>query len=346
MQTPAPDVTVVIVNYETRDDTVACVASVLEHLDGVDAQVVVVDNGSRDGSAAALRAAHPGIDVVEAGENLGFARAVNRGAALARGEFVLLLNPDALMLEHSLPRLIGFARENPQYRIVGGRTLRADLTLEPSSCWGAPTLWSLSMYATMLSTVFRRSRLFDPESLGTWQRDTIREVPIITGCLLLIRRDDFVELGGMDEDFFLYGEDAEFSMRAAARGMARVVYPPAAIIHTVGGSSARQLEGLHGARRQGHLPREDLAATASGRRGAAAQGGCRRARRARDADAARRSARGRPSGAGAPTGHRATRTPSPRCSAGRSPSPPPRSGPGAFRLARPRSLQRPAAIGR
>lgn len=243
MQTPAPDVTVVIVNYETRDDTVACVGSVLSHLGGVDAQVVVVDNGSRDGSAAALRAAHPGIDVIEAGENLGFARAVNRGAALARGEFVLLLNPDALMLEHSLPRLIRFARENPQYRIVGGRTLRADLTLEPSSCWGAPTLWSLSMYATMLSTVFRRSRLFDPESLGTWPRDTIREVPIITGCLLLIRRDDFVALGGMDEDFFLYGEDAEFSMRAAARGMARVVYPPAAIIHTVGGSSAGSSKG-------------------------------------------------------------------------------------------------------
>jgi GT2 family glycosyltransferase len=238
-----PDVTVVIVNYETRDDTIACVASVLEHAGRLEEQVVVVDNGSRDGSAAALRAAHPGIDVIEAGENLGFARAVNRGVSIARGEFVLLLNPDAVMLENSLPRLIAFARENPQYGIVGGRTLREDLTLEPSSCWGAPTLWSLSMYATMLSTVFRRSRLFDPESLGSWRRDTIREVPIITGCLLLIRRDDFVELGGMDEDFFLYGEDAEFSMRAAARGMARVVYPPAAIIHTVGGSSAGSSKG-------------------------------------------------------------------------------------------------------
>ena len=240
---PSTDVTVVIVNYETRDDTIAWGASVLEPAGRLTAQVVVVDNGSRAGSAAARRAAHPGIDVVEAGENLGFARAVNRGAAVARGEFVLLLNPDAVMLEDSLPRMIAFARENPQYRIVGGRTLREDLTLEPSSCWGAPTLWSLTMYATMLSTVFKRSRVFDPESLGPWPRDTIREVPIITGCLLLIRREDFAELGGMDEDFFLYGEDAEFSMRAAARGMARVVYPPAAIIHTVGGSSAGSSKG-------------------------------------------------------------------------------------------------------
>jgi GT2 family glycosyltransferase len=94
------------------------------------------------------------------------------------------------------------------------------------------------MYATMLSTVFKRSRIFDPESLGNWERNTIREVPIITGCLLLISHADFEDLGGMDEDFFLYGEDAEFSMRAEARGMVRLVYPPAAIIHTVGGSTS------------------------------------------------------------------------------------------------------------
>ncbi|QKJ20288.1 glycosyltransferase family 2 protein [Microbacterium hominis] len=240
---PAADVTVVIVNFNTRDDTVACVGSVLATRGDLDVHVVVVDNGSVDGSVDALRAAHPGIHVIEAGENLGFARAVNRGAAVAEGEFVLLLNPDALMLEESLPALVSFARDNPQYRVFGGRTLRGDLTLEPSSCWGAPSLWSLTMYATMLSTVFKRSRLFDPESLGRWPRNTIREVPIITGCLLLISRDDFAELGGMDEDFFLYGEDAEFSMRAAAHGMTRLVYPPAAIIHTVGGSSAGSSKG-------------------------------------------------------------------------------------------------------
>lgn len=240
---PTPDVSIIIVSYETRDDTVACVESVLAHRGDVDTEVIVVDNGSRDQSAAALREAHPGIEVIEASENLGFARAVNRGAAHATGDYVLLLNPDALMLEDSLPRLVGFARANPQYGIFGGRTLRADLTLEPSSCWGAPTLWSLTMYATLLSTIFRGSKLLDPESLGGWRRDTIREVPIITGCLLLIRRADFEDLGGMDEDFFLYGEDAEFSMRAAARGMARVVYPPATIVHTVGGSSKGSSKG-------------------------------------------------------------------------------------------------------
>ena len=93
------------------------------------------------------------------------------------------------------------------------------------------------MFATMLSTAFKRSPVFDPESLGRWQRDTVREVPIITGCLLLVRLADWERLGGMDEDYFLYGEDAEFSMRAGRAGLRRVVVPDAVIVHEVGGSS-------------------------------------------------------------------------------------------------------------
>lgn len=237
------DLSVIIVNYNTRDDTVAAVQSVVRHRGELEIQVIVVDNGSVDGSVEALRALSPTVEIIEAGENLGFARGVNRGAARARAEYLLLLNPDTTVLPDSLERLVRFARASPQYRIFGGRTVRADGSPEPSSCWGAPSLWSLTMFALMLSTAFKRSRVFDPESLGRWERDTIREVPIITGCLLLIATDDFRSLGGMDEDYFLYGEDAEFSMRAGARGMARVIYPPATIVHTVGGSSSGGTKG-------------------------------------------------------------------------------------------------------
>ena len=79
-----PDVSIIIVNYNTRDDTIACVSSVLAHRDDLDVQIVVVDNGSVDGSVEALREAHPGIDVIDAGRNLGFARGVNRGVAASR----------------------------------------------------------------------------------------------------------------------------------------------------------------------------------------------------------------------------------------------------------------------
>jgi len=231
------DLSVIIVNYNTREATSACLGSVLGASGSVDLDVVVVDNGSSDGSAAAFGDRFPETTVIEAGENLGFARGVNLGARSASGTWLLLLNPDTIVLPGSLPALLDFAERHPEYGVFGGRTLRPDGTVDPSSCWGAPSLWSLTMFATMLSTAFKRSPVFDPESLGRWQRDSVREVPIITGCLLLLRRADYERLGGMDEDYFLYGEDAEFSMRAGRAGLRRVVVPEAVIVHEVGGSS-------------------------------------------------------------------------------------------------------------
>ncbi|GAA4170383.1 glycosyltransferase [Gryllotalpicola koreensis] len=233
--------TVVIVSYNTREQTLACLdslAAAAEGAPGLELSTIVVDNGSADGSAEAVRVRHPSVLVIEAGENLGFAAGVNRGVARATGEYVLLLNPDTTVLPGALAALVDYAVAHPEHGLYGGRTLAADGSLEPSSCWGAPSLWSLLCFATGLSTAFARSRVFDPESLGRWARDTVREVPVITGCLLLVRRSDWNRLGGMDERFFLYGEDADFSLRAAAAGMRPVIVPAATIVHTVGGSTS------------------------------------------------------------------------------------------------------------
>ncbi len=231
-----PTVDVIVVNYNTRDRTLECIASVLaQGIPGL--RVILVDNGSRDGSVAAIRDAHPDVLIVEPGENVGFARGVNRGVEAGSADYVLLLNPDATVFPGSLEALVHFAETHPSHGLYGGRTVKPDGTLDASSCWGAPSLWSLVSFATGLSTLLRGSAVFDPESLGGWQRDTVREVPIITGCLLLIRRADWELLGGMDERFFLYGEDAEFSARARRRGMRPVVVPDAVIQHDVGGST-------------------------------------------------------------------------------------------------------------
>jgi len=232
-----PTVDVIVVNFNTRERTIECLSSVLaQGIQGL--SVILVDNGSTDGSVSAIADAHPGVTIVDVGENVGFARGVNRGVAASGADYVLLLNPDASVFPGSLEALVAFAVRHPEHGMYGGRTVRADGSLDPSSCWGAPTLWSLTSFATGLSTVFKHSRVFDPESLGSWQRDTVREVPVITGCLLLARRRDWDAVGGMDERFFLYGEDAEFSARARARGFRPVVVPEAVIQHDVGGSTA------------------------------------------------------------------------------------------------------------
>lgn len=233
----APELAIVIVNYNTRDEVVACVRSVLLTTT-VPLEIVVVDNGSADGSVAALREFGAPVTVVEAGANLGFATGVNRGAEHSHARWVLLLNPDTIVLDGAIDSLVSFADAHPEYGVYGGRTLRPDGSTDPRSCWGAMTLWSIASFALGLTTIFKRSRLFDPESLGRWNRDTVREVPIVTGCLLLISRDDWQRLGGMDERFFLYGEDAEFSLRAHKKGLRPVIVPDATIIHAVGGSTA------------------------------------------------------------------------------------------------------------
>ena len=231
-------VSVVVVSYNVKDWIVRCLGS-LAAATSHDLDVIVVDNASRDGSAEAVEVAFPEVTVVRNAHNLGFGRAANQGAELATGDYLLLLNPDGYAEPGSLDALVAFAQRNPQYVIVGGRTISPEGELDPRSCWAAPTLWSLASSAAMLSTLRPRSPLFDPEAMGDFGRDHARPVDIVTGCLLLVRMADWRALGGFDERFFMYGEDAELCLRAAAEtGRQCAVTPEATMVHAVGASSA------------------------------------------------------------------------------------------------------------
>lgn len=232
------DVSILVVSYNTADLTVRCLESAIAESAGVSTEIIVVDNASTDGSAAVIREKCPSVELIEQKVNLGFGRAVNLAASRARGEYLLLLNPDAVVLDRAVAELLTFARRRPRGGIYGGRTLRPDGTVDPSSCWGTPSLWSFTCFGLGLSTVLRGSRLFDPESLGTWPRNTVREVGVVTGCLLLVRRDLFESLDGFDPRFFMYGEDTDLSMRARAAGYRPVITPAAVIVHHVGASSS------------------------------------------------------------------------------------------------------------
>jgi N-acetylglucosaminyl-diphospho-decaprenol L-rhamnosyltransferase len=231
------DVSILIVTYHCRGDALECLRSIESSSEEVSHEIIVLDNASQDGTVELVRERFPQVRLLALDRNVGFARGVNRAAREAQGEYLLLLNPDVVVHSGTVTRLVEFARRSPQHGIYGGRTLSPDGSVHPASCWGLPTLWSQFCFATMLSTVFRRSRLFDPESLGRWQRDSEREVGFVTGCLLLIRRSLWDELGGFDPRFFMYGEETDLALRAYALGYRPAITPNAVITHEIGVST-------------------------------------------------------------------------------------------------------------
>lgn len=236
------DVSVLVVSYGTRELTLAALAAIRAAIasrdDGPRFEVLVVDNASPDDSAEAIAATFPDVRLLVLDENAGFARGNNLAAAEARGRYLLLVNPDTVVEPDALHAVFEFAEAHPAAGIVGGRTTFADGTLNPTSCWRRPTVWSVFCLGAGLTSLFRRSSIFDPESMGRWARDDARRVDIVTGCFLLVRREVWDALGGFDESFTMYGEDFDLSLRAAALGIERWHCPDARLVH-LGGASEK-----------------------------------------------------------------------------------------------------------
>ena len=236
-----PELSVLVISYNTRDLTLACLEALQRTTDDLAIEIIVFDNASTDGSARALSERYSDaaeVVLIASDENLGFARANNLSARRARGCHLLLLNPDTLVRPGAVGAALAFAREHPEAGVVGGRTFFPDGSLNPASCWGRPTVWSLFCHALGLTVLFRGNRLLDPESLGSWQRDSVRRVDIVSGCFLLIERTLWRSLEGFDEDFFMYGEDADLSLRATAAGRPCMITPAAELVHYGGASES------------------------------------------------------------------------------------------------------------
>lgn len=231
------DVAIIIVTYNSAGEIAACLRSVIDECENVSQQIIVVDNASKDRTVDLIRDGFPSVDLVLPGKNLGFAAGVNLGVKHSTSDFVLLLNPDTLIVRNAIGRIVEFARMHPRHGLYGGRTLAPDGSLEPSSCWGTPSLWSMFLFAFGVTTLAPRNRWLDPESLGAWQRNSVREVGVITGCFLLAPRTVWDELAGFDLRYFMYGEDVDLSIRARKAGYRPVICPTAELVHEIGKSS-------------------------------------------------------------------------------------------------------------
>lgn len=238
-----PVVSVIVVSYNTRAMTLACLRSVADQTT-VPYELIVVDNASGDGSADAIGECAPGAMLLAEPTNHGFAAANNIAARAASAPRLLLLNPDTVVLDGAIDRLVEFAGLTPTNGIWGGKTLFGDGSLNPSSCWRRMTLWSLLCRVLGLDRRFANSAVFNSEAYGGWERDTERHVDIVSGCFLLIDTELWNRLGGFDERYVMYGEEADLCDRARRRGCRPAITPTAEIVH-YGGASERVRSDKH-----------------------------------------------------------------------------------------------------
>ena len=216
--------------------TIECLESIFNQNATETFEIILVDNNSTDDSAIEIEKKFPQIQLIPLQENIGFARANNLASKSVKSKRILLLNPDTIILDRAIDRLSQFAETHPDALLWGGRTVFGPGDLNPTSCWRFMSVWSIFCFATGLSTLFKNIPVFNTEAYGNWTRDSIREVDFITGCFLLIDRPLWEKLGGFDEKFFMYAEEADLCYRARQLGARPLFTPGATIIHYGGAS--------------------------------------------------------------------------------------------------------------
>lgn len=229
------DLSIVIINWNTRDMLRDCLQTVFAGLGDLNAEVIVVDNASTDGSGLMVATEFPQIRLISNVANRGFAAANNQGFAAAKGRHVLLLNSDTLVLGAVLPAMVDFMDAHPAVGIMGPRVLNRDGTMQVSAT-GFPTLGRLVAQTLGLN----RFKAFDGYRMAQWDRRSQREVEVISGCCMLVRGSALQKVGPLDADFFFYGEETDWCRRFADAGWQVVFAPVGEIVH-FGGGSVRSL---------------------------------------------------------------------------------------------------------
>ncbi len=231
------DVSVIIVSWNTRELLLKCVASIYESTSNISIEIIVVDNSSADGSVDAIRGCHPNIRVIANGSNVGFAAANNRGIHVARGAYLLLLNPDTIVLPGVIHNCFNYARAHPDVAAIGCQVLESENRIQRTG-FSFPTPWNLFLVESGLSKAFPKSNVFGKPELGWWDRNSEMDVDVVSGMFMFIPMQALKQVGPMDEDYFVYAEEADLCFRLRKAGWRCVFAPIGQIIHLEGGGKS------------------------------------------------------------------------------------------------------------
>jgi GT2 family glycosyltransferase len=246
---------VIVVSWNTREELQACLESVLAGLRGISGEVIVVDNGSADGSPEMVESRFPQVHLVCNGQNLGFAAGCNIGLQVASGRYLLLLNPDTIVLDDVLDATIRYLDAHQNVGAFGCRVLNPDGTAQ-QTCFRDPSVLNTVLGLTGLARL-RWPRIFGRERMTHWPRDSERDVDVVTGCYLAVPRRVVDHVGPLDSGYFFCGEEADWCRRIRSKGWAVRFAPIGEIIHLEGVagrklSERRDLLGMAGLVRYVH----------------------------------------------------------------------------------------------
>lgn len=240
---PSPDVSVVIVSWNVCELLRACLQAIVRGRKMLDLEIIVVDSGSTDASAAMVRQAFPWVKLVTCDENVGFPKGNNLGITRASGRHILLLNPDTEVQAGALSTMADYLEKHPDVGVVGPQLLNPDGSVQ-SSRRRFPTLATAFLESTWLQDIAPKAVLHRYYALDLPDGEPA-EVDWLTGACLMVRRQVVDEVGGLDEAYFMYSEELDWCRRIKAAGW-RVVYVPAAqVLHHVGKSSEQAVTARH-----------------------------------------------------------------------------------------------------
>lgn len=229
---------IVIVSYNVRYQLEQCLRSVERASQGIDVNIWVVDNASSDGTIPYLRDRFPSVHYIENKDNAGFSRANNQGIRFGKGSYVLLLNPDTIVGEDVLRGCLQFLEEHPEVGATGVRMLHPNGSFAPESRRGLPTPFTSFCKMTGLSTLFPKSKWFGRYYMRYLNTEEPNPIEVISGAFCMVRRKALDNIGLLDEQFFMYGEDIDLSYRLLQAGW-KNYYLPLTILHYKGESTVK-----------------------------------------------------------------------------------------------------------
>ncbi|SCY69675.1 Glycosyltransferase, GT2 family [Flavobacterium anhuiense] len=230
---------VVILNYNVRYFLELCLLSVQEAIATIDAEIIVVDNNSSDGSVLMMKQKFPDVKLIENKENFGFPKGNNIGVRQAKGKYVCILNPDTVVAEDTFTKILAFAERQNNLGIIGCKLIDGTGAFLPESKRGIPTPWIAFTKILGLYKVFPQNRFFNQYYAQYLNENETGKVDILVGAFMFLERKLYGDLNGFDEDCFMYADDIDLSYRALQMQKTNYYFNETTVLHFKGESTVK-----------------------------------------------------------------------------------------------------------